>query len=156
MTHGPNPTGRPIGRPPKSDAAKHHIGNPGGRPLRQTPVAPAIDPEGGVREPHRPLGAPGADTWARLWHHGAAWLTDADREVVLILAENIDERSQLRELVLTNADWRHRSALRALDAQIVSWLSALGFTPADRARLGLGEPQPLDALELFRAQHPRH
>jgi len=50
----------------------------------------------------------------------------------------LDDREQLKDL--TNSDpenTRLRAALRALDRQLVSNLSLLGFTPSDRARLGL-------------------
>jgi len=38
-------------------------------------------------------------------------------------------------------DWRNRAALRSLEKQIFDHLSALGFTPGDRAKLGLIEPK---------------
>ena len=47
-------------------------------------------------------------------------------------------------------DWRERSGLRALDKQITDRLQLLGFTPADRTRLGVAEVRVEDDLEAFR------
>jgi hypothetical protein len=67
-----------------------------------------------------------------------------------IVAEQIDERAALRVKVLRESDWRDRSALRALDAQVLDCLSLLGFTPVDRARLGFVEVKIQNELEAFR------
>jgi hypothetical protein len=81
----------------------------------------------------------------------------ADVEVVLILCEQSDERSQLRARVFAEGERFERSALRAIDAQIMAGLSALGFTPADRARLGIGEVgTPVDHLDELRARRDSH
>lgn len=77
----------------------------------------------------------------------------ADIEVVLMLCEQADERGQLRAIVLRDpADRFARGALRQLDTQIMSGLSACGFTPADRARMGVGEAGEVDFLEQMRTR----
>jgi hypothetical protein len=52
--------------------------------------------------------------------------------------------------VLRDGDWRDRTALRALDAQVLDCLSLLGFTPVDRARLGFVEVKIQNELDSYR------
>jgi hypothetical protein len=63
-------------------------------------------------------------------------------------AELLDEREQLRGLIEGQPEnTRLRAALRAVDKQLVSNLSLLGFTPSDRSRLGLVEVKAKSKLE---------
>jgi len=78
--------------------------------------------------------------WDRIWAHGVSWVAkDTDIELVQMCCEAMDERVALRIAVLRGSDWRDRVALRALEAEIRTMLSALAFTPVDRTRLGLAE-----------------
>jgi hypothetical protein len=70
-----------------------------------------------------------------------------------IVCEQLDERIALRIHVLRTNDRDDRKALRDLDKQIVSNLSMLGFTPTDRARLGLAEVKAMSKMEEMRARH---
>jgi hypothetical protein len=149
---GRTPTGRPPGAPAKPIERKRRVGNPGKRPLpTDVVVLPRADES---IEPPRPLVAAGLQLWERVWAAGSAWISSAtDIEAVLILCEQMDERSALRARVIRSNDWRERSALRALDAQVMAGLSALGFTPSDRARMGVGEVGEVDELEALRRRH---
>jgi hypothetical protein len=67
---------------------------------------------------------------------------------VSITAELIEEREQLRALVVTNPeDYRLRSGLRDLEKSLTSNLALMGFTPADRSRLGFAEVKKENKLE---------
>jgi hypothetical protein len=102
-------------------------------------------------EPLRSLGPFGLQFWNRLWSGGAVWISPhTDIELVQMLCEQIDERQILRLRVMRDGDWRERSGLRQLDAQIVSGLSMLGFTPTDRTRLGLAEVKFENKLDDYR------
>jgi phage terminase small subunit len=104
-------------------------------------------------EPPRPLGPEGMKLWKRVWEAGRAWISpNSDIEHVLIMCETMDERSQLRLNVLRGADWRDRVALRSIDSQIASMLSALGFTPIDRSRLGIAEVQAQSKIDQLMAR----
>jgi hypothetical protein len=70
-----------------------------------------------------------------------------------MLAETMEEREALRGEVLSGqAEWRDRVALRSIDDQIKSMLSALGFTPVDRTRMGVAEVRGLSKLEALQAR----
>jgi len=102
-------------------------------------------------EPVRPLGQAGLMFWHRVWAVGFAWISvHTDLELLQMVCEQIDERQALRVRVLRDGDWRDRTALRALDAQVLDCLSLLGFTPVDRARLGFVEVKIQNELDAYR------
>lgn len=134
--------GKGSGRRPKPVEQKLRLGNVGKRKLpdRASIVAlPNLVVD--VPEPHRTLGTHGRALWDRVWSSGAAWLRPAlDGDLVLMACEMTDERQQLRAIVFTQQGaWRERRALREIDRQITSMLSQIGFSPTDRATLGIGE-----------------
>jgi len=111
----------------------------------------AIIGQASVPEPVRPLGQAGLMFWHRVWAVGFAWISlNTDIELLQIVCEQIDERQALRVRVLRDGDWRDRTALRALDAQVLDCLSLLGFTPVDRARLGFVEVKIQNELDAYR------
>lgn len=105
-------------------------------------------------KPIRPLGTVGTEAWNRMFTEDAAWIAQSmDLELLQIVCEQIDERAALRFKVLRDGDWRERNALRALDQQILTGLSLLGLTPADRQRSGLeSKANDNDAFDSFLAQ----
>lgn len=142
------------GRPPKPTEQKRALGNPGKRPLPKAPstdvevaALPALSPE-----PSRPLQRAGLGLWHAAWTHGYRWLAVTDTELLLMVCEQLDERTALRLRVLQTKDWRDRAALRSLEAAIRDGLTSLGFSPEARARLALGEVQIQDALSRYREQ----
>jgi hypothetical protein len=156
---------RPTGRPPKPTEQKKRAGNPGKRPINDGgDVVPLRSIEGGstapleVPEPLRPLGRSGSALWHRVWRAGAKWVSaDTDIELLQVLCEQIDERAALRVKVLSEpGDWRSRAGLRQLDSAVITSFSLLGFTPADRARMGVGEVKgPESTLDQLRANRGR-
>jgi hypothetical protein len=140
---------RPVGRPPKPTEQKRRLGNPGKRKLPSAEVA--IVGQVAAPEPVRPLGQVGLAFWQRVWAIGFAWISpQTDIELLQMVCEQIDERQALRVRVLRDGDWRDRTALRALDAQVLDCLSLLGFTPVDRARLGFVEVKIQNELDAYR------
>jgi hypothetical protein len=134
--------------PPKPNEQKRRIGNPGKRPLPDLKNIIKLPMASETPEPPRPLGAEGFKLWNRIWASGKTWLSpDSDIELVTILCESMDERTQLRLAVLRGTDWRDRVALRSLEGQLVSILSSLGLNPTDRSRLGVAEVKARGALE---------
>lgn len=164
------PTGRPAGRPAKPVEVKRATGNPGGRAL---PAYPAVG-EGlpAVEDIPTPptLGIDGLDLWNELWTAGRSWLSpSADRRIVTMLCQAQDEAEALRRAIATGEVKRHYvvpngqhvthpyvNQLRELRTQITAWLAALGFSPSDRARLGIGEVRQADVFdELQRRREAR-
>jgi len=142
--------------PPKPNELKRKIGNPGKRPLPELKNVVALPMATEPPTPPRPLGPEGLKLWNRIWDEGKSWISPAsDLEVVILLCESMDERTQLRLQVLKGSDWRDRVALRSLESQIVSMLSAIGFDPVSRTKLGVAEVQKQSALDQLIARRQK-
>jgi len=141
------------GRPPKPVEQKRLLGNPGRRPLPDRSGVDVIPGAMVVPEPGRLLGADGFTMWHRVWSAGIPWLSPhTDVELLLMLCESVDERADLVVRVRELGDNSDRRALRAVNAEIASNLSLLGFTPTDRARLGLAEVKRESKLQQLQAK----
>ncbi len=136
----------PAGRPAKPIEQKRMLGNPGQRALPSNASEISMVTE--TPQPTRPLLKYGQELWDKVWSMGATWISpNTDSELLLMTCEMIDERWNLRVKVMQTDDARLRRGLRELDRQIVSNLSLLGFSPADRSRLGVAEVKAASKLE---------
>lgn len=130
----------PAGRPPKPAEQKRLLGNPGKRPLPDPSELEVLRPAQQVPEPPRPLLEPGKILWDRIWNSGINWISpETDIELLLMTCEMVDERWNLRIKVMQNDNMQMARRLDNLSRIIASNLSLLGFSPADRSRLGLAE-----------------
>jgi len=132
----PNPA-RPLEQ-------KRLLGNPGKRPLPQPlPVVP-----GGYIEPARPLEFAGLQLWRSAMTTGEQWIArNTDTQLLLMTCEQMDRRTQLITAIEETQEWRLYRALHDLEKMISSNLSMLGFTPADRTRLGMAEVKVASKIE---------
>ena len=133
-----------AGRPPKPIELKRTQGT-----LRADRMPSAVMP---LETDTQALLAPpslfgeGLDFWESAW--SAGWLNPvSDKTLTRIVAEQLEEREQLRERVLAEGNPRDRAGLRELDRQLISGLGQLGFSPAERSRLGLTEVKKETKLE---------
>ena len=141
-----------AGRPPKPTEVKRALGNPGKRPLPSEKTIVALPQITHIPDPSRPLGSYGKQFWDRVWQMGSTWISsNTDYEAMLMTAEMIDERWNLRVKVMTDGQARDRRALRDLDRMIQSQLSLLGLTPADRSRLGVAEVKKMSKIAELRS-----
>ena len=133
---------------------KRKLGNPSKEKL--PPQVFVAEQVSGVPAPLAELGPAGRATWDRLWSSGATWISGrTDVEVAQLLCENVDERAVLRKQVFEGGDWRDRVGLRNLQAEIRVLYSMLGFSPVDRAKLGVGEVRPSSVLDELRLKRER-
>jgi len=141
----------PAGRPSKPTEVKRKLGNPGRRPLPNQQEIQMFDPVVSVPEPARPLLKYGREFWDKVWLNGLQWISvNTDSELLLMTCELVDERWNLRVRVMQSNDWRERRALRELDDRIIRNLSLMGFTPADRSRLGVAEVKAISKMEALK------
>jgi P27 family predicted phage terminase small subunit len=112
------------------------------------------------------LGVDGMLLWEQVWRAGKQWLSpDADYHVVTLLCQAHDESEDIRRAIaigevprfyrLPNGSFVTHpmvTQLKELRSQSTAWLAALGFSPADRARLGLSEVRQNDALDELEAR----
>lgn len=160
-----NGTGRPRGRPAMPLERKRALGLVSNATMGV--LANALPTAGGVIPPvPGSLNEAGAELWERLWVGGRAWLSaEADVPMMTLLCQAADEAAQIRELFESGRVERfYRSSngtqathplvtqLKELRVQMTSWLSALGFSPADRARLGIAVSQEPDFMAVLAAR----
>jgi hypothetical protein len=148
----------PAGRPSKPIEVKRKLGNPGKRPLPESNALQILEPVVSIPDPARPLLKYGREFWDKVWGSGLSWISaNTDAELLLMTCELVDERWNLRVRVMQSNDWRERRALRELDDRIIRNLSLLGFTPADRSKLGVAEVKAISKMEaLKRRQDARN
>lgn len=105
-------------------------------------------------EPPRSLKRDGRGLWDRAWSLAHTWLSpQTDIDHLLMTCEALDERAELRKLVAASPEDRFlRGSLRQVNKEVLDGLSALGFNPTDRARLGVAEVKVEDDLESFRRE----
>lgn len=154
-------TGRPTGRPSKPAEVKRATGNPGNRPLPDAPMpGQGLRGTDGVPTPPS-LGADGELLWVHVWVAGRSWLSpDSDYTIVKMLCEAHDEHEEIRRALSTGVVERFYTTangqivthplvtqLGNLRSQMTAWLAAIGFSPADRSRLGLAEVRVKDELD---------
>jgi hypothetical protein len=141
----------PAGRPSKPTEVKRKLGNPGRRALPDTDLVQYLPAAVVIPEPDRPLLRYGREFWDKVWGAGLTWVSpNTDAELLLMTCELVDERWNLRIKVMQNGEWRERRALREIDSRIISNLSLLGFTPADRSRLGVAEVKAISKMEALK------
>jgi hypothetical protein len=135
-----------VPNPGKPAEVKQRIGSRNYKPAEIVYVLP--EAQDGI-EPARRLDESGLALWRRAWKLGRVWISPAsDFDLLLMTCEQLDERDVLRAYVMENIDaWHERAALRQLEKDIASNLSALGFTPTDRMKLGLAEVKAQSKLE---------
>lgn len=139
-------TGRPAGRPPKPAALKIAEGNLG---KRKIPTEPGIDPIDDIPEPPV-MTEEKLATWHRVWTQGKEWLTEADYDVVEEFCHITSEKETLRRMIelgevqrtyrTKGGETRTHPIIQQLAAARTQWntlVSMLGFSPTDRARLGV-------------------
>jgi len=138
--------------PPKPIELKIIQGNPGKRPL---PLNDALAPlDYGYREPLRELGVVGKQFWDNIFDAGEIWISiRTDTELVQMVCEQLDRRELIKQQIEsdpTDPTW-YRQA-NEIEKQIIHSLSLLGFSPADRTRLGLVSAKTKSKLEELLAK----
>jgi hypothetical protein len=138
--------------PPKPAELKILQGNPGKRGMRTNDAIAPLDY--GWTEPLRPLGPVGQQFWDSIFGAGELWISiKTDTALVQMLCESYDRRERLREVwELDPVDRAVNMSLIEIEKQIISGLSLLGFSPADRTRLGLVSAKTKTKLEELLAK----
>ena len=76
-----------------------------------------------------------------MWENGRAWLGPSDEIVVRLACEQVDELVSLRrsaaQLKHPELRLRYLRAVQESEKALLQTVSALGFTPTARAKLGL-------------------
>ena len=123
--------------PPKPAELKLLTGNPGKRAM---PSNDALAPlEYGYVEPPEDLRESGLELWNKIFGAGELWISiRTDTQLVAQVCRQMDRRDELSRRFWDEPESRVvNMSLLETEKAVVSGLSLLGFTPADRTRLGL-------------------
>jgi hypothetical protein len=136
-----------LANQPKPAELRLLQGNPGKREIRTNDALAPLDY--GYTEPLRPLGEAGLQLWNQIFGAGELWISiRTDTQLVQMICEQLDRREVLRQHISDNPDeWHMVKQLNDTEVMIVKNLSLLGFTPADRTRLGLVSAKTKSKLE---------
>lgn len=157
----------PRGRPAKPIERKRLTGrtsdtDSGGRKLPA--VREVIKKTVDVPEAPAGLGVRGAREWELIWTAGSSWLAPSqDYAWVEIIARAWDDIEGFRAKVAQDGLIQKGSmgqviahpliaSIRQAETQIQKSLSVLGFSPSDRARLGLAEIKRVSKLQEMMAK----
>jgi len=85
------------------------------------------------------LGVAGSTLWSRVFDEGETWISpQLDLTLLERVCRALDRAAQLDEAFIADpSDRKLVMSINETDRLIMSGLGLLGFTPADRARLGL-------------------
>ena len=133
--------------PPKPAELKLLQGNPGKRGLRlNDAVAPM---EYGYVEPPADFRESGLALWQKIFGAGELWISiRTDVDLVTQVCRQMDRRDELSRRFWDEPESRVvNMSLLETEKAIVNGLSLLGFSPADRTRLGLVSAKTKSKLE---------
>jgi hypothetical protein len=123
--------------PPKPIEKKRQLGNPGKRALPE----PEVVLWAGSVDPPEALGKAGLALWSKVFDEGEIWISPRlDVTLLERVCRALDRVVTLERLF--DEDPTDRAIVMSLNETeklIFSGLGLLGFSPADRARLGLAE-----------------
>lgn len=160
----------PRGRPPKPLERSQALakGDGIGTRGRQVELAPTaiVAPSRDIPESPIELGPSGQARWESIWTAGYWLRPDQDSPWIEQICQAYDDmeafRAQIREMGLIVKGYNGQEAanplikeVRALEATIRTCLSALGFSPTDRARLNLTEVQAASKLQEMQEKSSR-
>jgi hypothetical protein len=129
---------------------KRQLGNPGKRAM----PSPEIVLHAGKVAPPEDLGKAGRSLWSRVFDEGEIWVSPRIDFVLLERVCRALDRAVVLEQ-LFNQDPGNRQTVMSInetDKVIFSGLGLLGFSPADRARLGLAEVKRQSKLDELMAK----
>jgi phage terminase small subunit len=141
------------GRPPMPLELKRLHGrtqdtDSGGRPLPKSAEIVALPMAEGVPPLPMFVESEGADLWRQIWHDGITWISPASDMAAAVEACRIaDDLAVARRRYRVTSEPKDAAALAVLGKRFDDALSALGFNPTARSRLGVAEVKRASALE---------
>lgn len=149
-------TGRPAGRPPKPVAKKVAEGNLGKRKLPEAELVEEIKVKD-IPAPPEHFTEEAVKLWVKVWSGGKSWLkTDRDFLTLELLCEAYAEYQFLRRMLKLGShaggvdrvvlspkgyptQHPYVSQRNEAERKMVTYVSILGFSPTDFARLQIAE-----------------
>jgi phage terminase small subunit len=151
-----------MGRPPAPIEHHRRVGRANGRKkadgrsLPEVGKVVALPPSNGVPAYPPDLGLAGQRLWNRAWNAALTWIAPGtDAEQIEETARLADDVAAARTRYRATTDPADARALVAASKQFTEALSALGFNPTARARLGVAEVKRVSQLEELQAKREK-
>jgi hypothetical protein len=130
---------------------KRQLGNPGKRAL---PGDDAIVLYAGRVQAPEDLGVAGSALWSRVFDEGEIWISPRlDVTLLERVCRALDRVVTLERMFESDpSDRKVLMSINETDKLIMSGLGLLGFTPSDRAKLGLAEVKRQSKLDELMAR----
>ena len=140
-----------MGNPAVPVEKKRMLGNPGKRAM---PGEDAIVLHAGRVDPPEDLKAAGLRLWERVFDEGEIWVSPRlDVDLLERTCRALDRLVVLDSLFESDPSNRQTvMSINETEKVLASNLGLLGFTPSDRARLGLAEIKRQSKLDELRAR----
>ena len=120
----------------------------GGRPLSKFAVITQLPQTLDIPEPPASLGVDGVRFWERAWGAAITWISkDVDREAIENAAKLADASAAAFKKYMATLEGADARALVSINDAYTKSLSALGFDPTSRSRLGVAEIRIVSKLE---------
>ena len=141
-----------MGRPPKPLKRHRRVGRGNGtRKANGAPLPAVVTPlpmAPGVPETPGDLEAAGRILWHRAWATGITWVSPlADLTTIEETCRLVDDLALARNRYRATTEPADARAVAALHKLLAESLSALGFDPTARARLGVAEVKRVSVLD---------
>jgi hypothetical protein len=122
-----------------------------GRPLPVVAEVVRLPQADGTPEFPDGLDVDGQRLWRRIWQQGITWISpQSDREAAEEACRVADDVAAARRRYRATTDPADARALVALGKRLDEALSALGFTPIARTRMGVAEVTRVSKLDALR------
>ncbi len=140
-----------MGNPAVPIEKKRQLGNPGKRAM---PGEDAVVLQSGRVDPPEGLGDAGVRLWDRVFGEGEIWISPRlDVDLLERTCRALDRLVVLDKLFEDDPLERKTvMSINETEKLLASNLGLLGFTPSDRARLGLAEIKRQSKLDELRAR----
>ena len=150
-----------MGRPPKPAEIKRATGrtpgtDSGGRKLAELAVVSTLPMADRTPPPPANLGEAGIELWNNAWSTAITWLSpDSDFRAIEHAANVADDVAAARAKYRATLDSADGRVLVSLNKSYADALSALGFDPVSRSRLGVAEVKRVSALDQLIANRQK-
>lgn len=143
----------PAGQPPKPAEVKRLTGNPGRRALPSLAEVAPLPMATATPEPPAELREDGLSLWNQAWATAITWLSpDSDMKAVVHACLLADDLAVARARYRATTEPADGRILVNLSDAFAKSLSALGFDPVSRTRLGVAEVKRVSAIDELLAK----
>lgn len=144
------------GRKPKPNEIKRAIGNPGQRPLPALATVSALPMSREIPPAPDYLQTEGRRLWERAWAQAITWLSpDSDMQAIETACRLADANVAAQNKYMATLEAADARGFVAVNKAFRESLSALGFDPTSRSRLGVAEVQKQSALDELIARRAK-